>query len=241
VNEVGSAAGASAQVQYERRRAAHRATIRRRRSLIIGTGAVIGVAFIGSQPLLGWGLVMLGVARTISTLFILPHHISAWATGAEGEARTARLLEPLRAEGFAILHDRLIPGGRANIDHIVIGPPGVFVVETKSFAGDLRIRRGDVYVSGRRRTAIVEEAKREASALHSALAPELEALGLSVIPVVCVHRARLPWSGAEAGEVSIVSGRELIKRLRKAPARIDEEEVYRLTKAATRRLSPAAP
>ncbi|MDP9270153.1 MAG: NERD domain-containing protein, partial [Chloroflexota bacterium] len=95
-----------------------------------GIVAVIGIALIGSQPPLGWAPLLMAIGFTANTLVVVPIHITAWATGADGEARTARVLEPLRAEGFAILHDRRIPGGRANIDHIVIGPPGVFVVET---------------------------------------------------------------------------------------------------------------
>jgi Nuclease-related domain. len=202
--------------------------------------AVVGLAFMGSQPIIGWGLIALALASTINSLFIAPNHITAWATGAEGEARTARFLEPLRAEGFAIFHDRRIPGGRANIDHIVIGPPGVYVIETKSLAGDLRIRRGEVYVSGRRKTAMIEEVKREALAVQVALAAELEALGLPVIPVICVHRANLPWLGADAGGVRIVSGKELVKGLRKAPVRLGPGEAERLVSAADQRLAAAA-
>lgn len=243
MDEVGNKAGASARAEYERRRARHREIIRRRRPLIIGLGLVIaavGLALMGSQPLVGWGLVLVAVISTINSLFIAPNHISAWATGADGEVRTARFLEPLHAEGFAILHDRRIPGGSANIDHIVIGPPGIFVVETKSLAGDLRIRGGAVYVSGHRKTAMIEEAKREALAVQVALALELEALGLAVVPVVCVHRANLPWLGGGVDGVRIVSGRELVKRLRKAPIRLGPEEADRLVRAADQRLARAA-
>ena len=59
---------------------------------------------------------------------------------AEGERRTAELLGPLTAYGFHPLHDRRWPGNaHANIDHLVVGPSGVFVVDTKSWAGDVRV------------------------------------------------------------------------------------------------------
>ena len=51
---------------------------------------------------------------------------------------------------------------------------------------------------------MIEEAKREALAVQVALAMELETVGLPVVPVICVHRARLPWLGAAAGGVRIV-------------------------------------
>ena len=48
----------------------------------------------------------------------------AWRCGAAGERRTARLLGPLERHGWAILHDLALPGSRANLDHLVIGPGG---------------------------------------------------------------------------------------------------------------------
>ncbi len=236
-------AGASSHAEYERRRALHRERVRRRRPVVLvitAIGVVAGIAFLGIQPLLGWALILAAVASAANALFVTPNHVTAWATGADGEARTATFLEPLRAEGFRILHDRRIPGSRANIDHIVIGPPGVYVVETKSFSGQLKVRGNEVYVAGRRKTTMIEEAKREALAVQVALAPELEALGIGMVPVICVHRASLPWFGADARGIRIVSGKDLVKRLRKADPRLVTEAVERLANAAAERLKPAA-
>jgi hypothetical protein len=61
------------------------------------------------------------------------------ATRGGGERRTARLLGPLKQHGWAILHDLAVPGSRANIDHLVIGPGGVFVVDSKQYRGRLRL------------------------------------------------------------------------------------------------------
>ena len=54
-----------------------------------------------------------------------PRNVQAWRQGAEGEAATARALAiRLARTDVLVLHDRRIPGrGRANIDHIAIGPP----------------------------------------------------------------------------------------------------------------------
>ena len=239
-----ASAGASSLAEYQRRLGAHRALIRRRRPWLLGAGAVIviaGVAFmVSGQPLVGWALVIMALALVFNALFTVPNHINSWSTGADGEVRTARFLEPLRAEGFKLLHDRRIPGSRANIDHIVIGPPGIFVVETKSFGGRLTVRGDDVFVAGRRRTGMIEEAKREALAVQVALAMELETVRLPVVPVICVHRAGLPWLGAGAGGVRIVSGKELVKRLRKAEPRLDPDTVRWLAQAAAEHLAPAA-
>jgi hypothetical protein len=63
----------------------------------------------------------------------------AWRRGAKGERRTARLLAPLEDRGWAILHDLAMPGSPANIDHLVIGPGGVLVIDSKHYRRQLRL------------------------------------------------------------------------------------------------------
>ena len=108
--------------------------------------------------------------------------------------------------------DRKVSGSRANIDHLVIGPPGIYVVATKSLGGSLQIRDNEVFVSGRRRTKMIDEVKREALAVRTALADELAATGWTVSPIICVHRADLPRLRSEVAGVRIVSGKDLVKR-----------------------------
>lgn len=49
--------------------------------------------------------------------------------GLEGEMATAQLLTPLLAEGWQMFHD--LPMKRGNIDHVLVGPTGVYAIETK--------------------------------------------------------------------------------------------------------------
>ena len=236
-------AGGSAQAEYERRAARHAEDVRRRRPRILAFGAVFAVGgvvvLLTVSPLWGGVVLLFDLVLVTSALFATPNSITAWQTGAEGELRTGRLLEPLTAEGFRILHDRKIPGSRANIDHIVIGPPGIFVVETKSLGGSLQIRGNDVFVAGRRKTGMIDEVKREALAVESALADEIAAHGWTVSPVICVHRADLPMFRSEVAGVRIVSGRDLVTRLRKADRVLSQVEVERLASHAAVRLRPA--
>lgn len=55
--------------------------------------------------------------------------------GWEGEVAVGEALQPLLARGFKVFHD--VPANRFNVDHVVVGPTGVFAVETKA-----RIKRG---------------------------------------------------------------------------------------------------
>jgi len=56
-----------------------------------------------------------------------------WSQGAEGEEVVGEILESLTTDGWQVIHD--VSFGRGNIDHIVVGPGGLFTVETKSRRG----------------------------------------------------------------------------------------------------------
>jgi hypothetical protein len=64
-----------------------------------------------------------------------------WRRGAEGEEVVGRILEGLSANGWQVIHD--VTFGRGNIDHIAIGPGGVFTVETKSHGGKFSVDQLD--------------------------------------------------------------------------------------------------
>lgn len=58
--------------------------------------------------------------------------LKAYKLAEEGEKAVGQFLEKLRAEGYEIFHD--VPGGGFNIDHVVIGPAGVYAIETKTWS-----------------------------------------------------------------------------------------------------------
>jgi hypothetical protein len=161
---------------------------------------------------------------------------TAWAKGAEGEERTATYLDPLAREGFVIFHDRKIPMSVANIDHIVIGPTGVYVVETKNISGAFRIRGDEVQIGGRR-VALVEEVRLEVEATWNALASVLAPRGLRVTPIVCAHRAELPLFRRHVGGIRILSGRGLPRYIRGQPTVLSTAEVQDLKRLLARTLA----
>ncbi|WP_284982452.1 nuclease-related domain-containing protein [Arthrobacter sp. efr-133-TYG-118] len=68
----------------------------------------------------------------------------AWDQGAIGEERLGARLNALATDGFAVLHDRRIPGSKANIDHIAITRKGIWVIDAKRYKGrpELKIEGG---------------------------------------------------------------------------------------------------
>jgi hypothetical protein len=114
----------------------------------------------------------------------------AWRRGTAGERRTARLLGPLERNGWAILHDLALPGSRANLEHLVIGPGGVFVIDSKQYRGRLQFDSSGRLWHGRYPLALTLhtvsfEADQAARVLPNP--------GVAVVPIAAVHRAQVPW------------------------------------------------
>ena len=83
-------------------------------------------------------LEILGVA--LARVIDEPQSTTSWRQGARGEQRTAaRLANHLEGNPpVKLLHDRRIPGrGRADIDHLTVGPGGVTAIDSARPAGTL--------------------------------------------------------------------------------------------------------
>ena len=120
-----------------------------------------------------------------------PQATRAWGDGARGEELLAEALAGV--PGIVVLHDRRMPGTRANIDHVVIGPGGVFVVDAKRYAGRIGIHnkgglfRSDyrLYVGRRDCSALADGVAWQAEVVQEALqGTGVEALP-PVTPVLC--------------------------------------------------------
>jgi hypothetical protein len=161
----------------------------------------------------------------------------AWRRGAAGERRTARLLGPLERHGWAVLHDLAVPGSRANLDHLVIGPGGVFVIDSKQYRGRLELESSGRLWHGRYPLApalgaVSFEADRAALVLTDP--------GVVVVPIVAVHGAQVPWGKVVVQGVPVVAARRLPSMLRQLPVVLGPERVAVLADQARVRFHAAA-
>jgi hypothetical protein len=159
-------------------------------AVLLGIGFGAGVLGRLLAPRLGLIVAALAAAAAGWELrFRLSPDAVAWRRGAAGERRTARLLEPLDRHGWAVLHDLAVPGSRANIDHLVVGPGGVFVIDSKQYRGRLRLDPSGQLWHGRypfapTLGAVDFEADRAAQVLAD---PDVV-----VVLIVAVHGAQVP-------------------------------------------------
>lgn len=165
-----------------------------------------------------------------------PHSTAAWAYGANGERALGKLLDPLRDEGLAVLHDRRIPGSKANIDHLVVAPWGVFVVDAKNYKGRVEKRdRGGffstdhrLYVGGRDKTALIAGMTKQTRAVRTALGDE--DASVKICKTICFVNA--DWSlfarPIEMDGVHVLWPRALGKLLHTEGGSLSRDEIARV-------------
>lgn len=68
----------------------------------------------------------------------------SWNKGIVGEKTVARYLNQL-PENYFIFNDVKFPGSYGNLDHVVIGPNGIFVIETKNYGGFYIVKDDEWY------------------------------------------------------------------------------------------------
>jgi hypothetical protein len=161
----------------------------------------------------------------------------AWRRGAAGERRTSRLLAPLERRGWAVLHDLAIPGTQANIDHLVIGPGGVLVVDSKQYRGRLRLDGYGMVWHGRH---LLVSALRKVLWQADQADEVLGVADVQVAAVVAIHGTSVPWGCLQADGVTIVPARRVPDLLQALPPVLGPERVAWLADRARLRFRAAA-
>jgi hypothetical protein len=136
-----------------------------------------------------------------------------------------------------VLHDLAVPRSRANLDHLVIGPGGVFVVDSKQYRSRLRFDSFGRLWRGRYSLA---PTLRALSFEADQAALVLTDPGVVVVPIVAVHGAQVPWGKVVVDGVPVVPARRLPSMLRALPAVLGPERVADLANQARVRFHAAA-
>jgi hypothetical protein len=201
-------AGASAAREHQRRKANREARIRRR------------------HPWIGGLLLSLSAA---------PQHERAWDVGGRGEQVVGASLDRRTAKGPAIvLHDRRMPLGRGNIDHLAIAPSGVYVIDAKAISGKVRIAqpllgKAKLMIKGRDRTKLAAGLTRQLDAVRAELAKH----GYDEVPVtgvLCFTKADLPLFASRFAGHELKHPRAAARKLKRSGP-YDEAAIQRISAA----------
>jgi hypothetical protein len=233
--------GASAHACYRRRRAAEWSLYQRALPLRLASVALAGlVAALAvdqvAPALAGWaGLVAAGLVGW-RLRFRVSRDARNWQRGAQGERRTARQLDRLARHGWVVFHDLAVPDSRANADHLIIGPAGVFLADSKNWRGHLAFAPdGTLWHGSYPLTATLATIGFEAQTIADALAVP----GLVVEPLLVVHGSTIPWGEQYLGGVAVLSAGRLVATLLALPVLLTDQQVTQLAGRAMVRLHPA--
>jgi hypothetical protein len=152
-----------------------------------------------------------------------------WIRGVNGEWKVAARLERL-GRGWTVLHSIPVGERGSDIDHVVIGPAGVFPINSK------RLVNGTVWVKGRgmrvngQKRDYLRNSEFEATRVDKVL----RAAGIvaPVVPLIVISGAKRitvkstpTWNGRNIGVASV---EDVVRRIHRRPAQLSSEQVDRI-------------
>jgi hypothetical protein len=156
----------------------------------------------------------------------------AWRRGAEGEEEVAYQLRKL-GEGWRVLHSVPVGTGDTDIDHVVIGPPGVFTLNTKNhLGGRVSVNAKSVYVNGTYQPYVAKsraEGKRATKLLSAACGYDVVAH-----PLIVIMASDLRIKSSPAG-VNVIGRKQISKWLARQPPILSSGSVDAIYSVARRR------
>jgi hypothetical protein len=182
-------------------------------AVLTAGAAILASLILWSRPLVLFPLLSLAALLCFTSL----RRLSSWKKGAVGERHVTELLKRL-PDDCELVNDVMLPGMHGNADHVVIGPWGVLVIETKHYAGKIFCSGDRWWVNGRERRSISKQANAAAAGIREFLAakhPELKDSALRYVRAAVVFTdplCRLEVNRARA--VPVIRGSELVDLMR---------------------------
>ena len=155
--------------------------------------------------------------------------VANYHAAAASERRLEQTLSPLRNQGFHVLADRQWPGSRtAQVDFLVVGPPGVFIVDAKSWR-DVRIERSGLGPRVFQGDDDVTERFDGLVSLGDTIADILADVGLAPgeVHTLAVFTNRRDLKATVSG-VELMSEADVVTRILSAGRRLPESEIERV-------------
>jgi hypothetical protein len=226
----------------------------RKRAIIMVVAGAVVAALTRNWEIAVTVAVLVGIADTVrrsrsSTLALYMN--GARHPGARKETRAQ--LNKMRREGYFTLDARAIPNSQEVIDHLVVGPTGVYAIDSEKWDPRLPIRAINgkrLYLGPESMKDRLEHALWEASQASEILSA---ALGYDVVvrPALAIYGAAVPWDVATIRNVDVFTGTALSKYLKQRHRKrnmqgesvpsLTREEVRTIYDTAERMLPEASP
>lgn len=188
-----------------------------RRAIVALLAGVVVTIFLSWR----WGLTAAVVVAIIDTIYqskaMSP--IPADVRASSAQRRTRHRLGLLHAAGYVALHNRAIPGSDSVIDHLLIGPAGVFAIDSERWDRRLPVRTtgapgtGALYHGPFSQSPRLAHARWEAARAAELIGARLRE-EITVSAVMIIYGPTIPWGVATLRGVAVLSGRRVRKYFR---------------------------
>lgn len=133
--------------------------------------------------------------------------VDPWAKGASGELLVGNALSQLESRQFRVFHD--LSYGRGNIDHVVVGRCGVFVIETKACGGQVHYTKNRLCLNGRSFDKDPLRQVKGQAAYLSDMIEDMTGRRMFVEPILCFTKAWVDEHSLEVENVRLTRPRFL--------------------------------
>jgi Nuclease-related domain len=212
----------------------------------------VGPAFVAGiliAILINWPIALIVAGLILSAGALFSYRISpAFSPAARASSarrRTKRRLARLGNAGYLALHDRVIPGTDHVIDHLVVGPAGIYAVDSEIWDRRLPVRAtrgGKLFHGPRDQAARLDHARWEAGQVARLIGA---ALGqpITARPAMVIYGPTVPWIVVRINGVDVFCGRRLRRYLRREAAGrsgyLDDRQIEAIHDIAAQVLPPA--
>ncbi|MGP3915717.1 nuclease-related domain-containing protein [Nonomuraea sp. 10N515B] len=204
--------------------------------------AAVGVALVVGFLVGDWrvGVTAGVVAAILEAVYRARSNSSvpAWRRASVAERRTEAQLRKLERLGYRTLHARAIPNSEAQIDHLVVGPTGVYAVDSEKWDKRLpvRVQMGKKLFHGPfDQKARLNEAKWEASQAGELISRSF-GREVSVVPSLAIYGPAVPWKIMTIRGVDVYQGDRARKWITKRERALTAMEIDRIYDIAAREL-----
>ncbi|MFG2247229.1 nuclease-related domain-containing protein [Spirillospora sp. NPDC048823] len=174
--------------------------------------------------------------------------VAAWQKSSAAERRTEKQLKSLQRNGYLVLHARAVPRddegvSDGRIDHLVIGPSGVYAIDSEKWDKRLPVRTMShlkLFHGPFNKKDRLDEARWEAQMASSILA-ERVGFEVPVQPSVAIYGPSIPWKVMRVRDVDVYAGNRARAYLRRRPKILTDGDVQRIFQAAEKALPPKYP
>ena len=191
---------------------------------LVCLGAFSASALLGRHPEIFGGRFMVSAVAVAFWWRRGLLRVESFFKGARGEEAVAGLMARL-PDDWHVFHD--FEAGRYHVDHVLIGPAGVFAIETKNWRDPVMLESGELIVGGH---VPNHPPIAQVTAESKAVKASLERAGWTgeVVPVVCFASGTFQGGFTSSGKVLVANAEAFMKWLAEQPAVCASGECTRL-------------